>query len=232
MKIIIPIMAGSRQAAEAQAAALAVNPDADWVELRLDPLPGGYADTLLAVRRALGAKTLLATIRTGREGGLADLTPAAYADACRELLATGAVDILDIERSVGPYADVLIDEARASGALALCSCHHFEGTPPVEEMVRTLTSMRRADIAKLAVMPKTAADAARLLEATALVRERLPDLPLITMAMGPLGAVTRVCGGAFGSMAGFGTAGAASAPGQPAAAALRTALDALQAAIG
>ena len=47
-----------------------------------------------------------------------------------------------------------------------------------------------ADIAKLAVMPAAPADAARLLEATALAAERRPETPLITMAMGPLGAVT------------------------------------------
>ena len=75
-------------------------------------------------------------------------------------------------------------------------------------------------------MPAAPADAARLLEATALAAERRPETPLITMAMGPLGAVTRVCGAAFGVCASFGTAGAASAPGQPDAAALRAALQA------
>ncbi len=232
MKIIIPIMAETPAGAVAQAEALAANPQADWVELRLDPLPGGQPEVLRAVRRAVGAKTLLVTVRTKREGGLADLTPAAYAALCRSLLATGAVDILDIEQSVGPYADVLIDEARAAGALALCSRHHFEGTPPLDEMVAELTAMRRADIAKLAVMPRTPADAALLLQATAQAQARMPDTSLITMSMGRLGAVTRVCGGAFGSMATFGTAGVSSAPGQPSAAALRAALDALDAALG
>ncbi|MGN0984206.1 MAG: type I 3-dehydroquinate dehydratase, partial [Gemmiger sp.] len=164
MKIIVPIMAATPAEAAAQAAALAQNPHADWVELRLDSLSGGYAAALRAVRQAVGGKTLLVTIRTKQEGGLADLTPSAYAGACRELLATGGVDILDIEKSVGPWADVLIDEARAAGALALCSCHHFEGTPPVGQMVETLTSMRRADIAKLAVMPHTRADVLALLQ--------------------------------------------------------------------
>ena len=76
-----------------------------------------------------------------------------------------------------------------------------------------------ADIAKLAVMPRCAADAARLLEATARAADTRPDTPLITMSMGPLGAVTRFCGGAFGSCATFGvTSGtSASAPGQPSA---------------
>ena len=76
-----------------------------------------------------------------------------------------------------------------------------------------------ADIAKLAVMPHTAADAARLLQATADAAALRPEQVLITMSMGALGAVTRFCGGAFGSCATFGvTSGTtASAPGQPAA---------------
>ena len=86
-------------------------------------------------------------------------------------------------------------------------------------MADTLTGMADAgaDIAKLAVMPRCTADAARLLEATARAADARPDTPLITMSMGPLGAVTRFCGGAFGSCATFGvTSGtSASAPGQP-----------------
>ena len=72
-----------------------------------------------------------------------------------------------------------------------------------------------ADIAKLAVMPRNRADAARLLLATAQAAVQRPGKALITMSMGRDGAVTRYCGGAFGSAATFGTLSAASAPGQP-----------------
>lgn len=87
-------------------------------------------------------------------------------------------------------------------------------------MVNTLTDMvrRGADIAKLAVMPHTPADTARLLEATAQAAQATGnDTPLITMSMGQQGMVSRICGAAFGSCAGFATAGVSSAPGQPAA---------------
>jgi 3-dehydroquinate dehydratase I len=47
------------------------------------------------------------------------------------------------------------------------------------------------------------------------------------MAMGPLGAVTRLAGETFGSVLTFGTVGAASAPGQLDAVRLRAALDLL-----
>ena len=122
----------------------------------------------------------------------------------------------------------LIDAAHAAGAAALFSEHHFDATPATDAMADTLTGMADAgaDIAKLAVMPRCAADAARLLEATARAADARPDTPLITMSMGPLGAVTRFCGGAFGSCATFGvTSGtSASAPGQPPADVLKAKL--------
>ena len=215
MKIIVPIMAKNKTEAAAQAAKLRENPGADWVELRLDPLPAAdWRDTLTAVRAAVGDKPLIVTIRTSREGGLADIPVPDYAAACEMLLQTGGVDYLDVEFS--------------AGAKVIYSCHHFEGTPATREMVDTLLAMEGADIAKLAVMPHCAADAARLLEATAAAAAQMPHTPLITMSMGALGAVTRVCGGAFGSMATFGTAGRASAPGQPDAALLRRALHLLE----
>ena len=138
------------------------------------------------------------------------------------------VDYLDVEFSAGAAVLPLTDAAHRAGAKVIYSCHHFEGTPATGKMVDTLLAMEGADIAKLAVMPHCAADAARLLEATAAAAAQMPHTPLITMSMGALGAVTRVCGGAFGSMATFGTAGRASAPGQPDAALLRRALHLLE----
>ena len=44
--------------------------------------------------------------------------------------------------------------------------------------------------------------------------ERHPETPVITMSMGALGAVSRICGEAMGSAMTFASAGKASAPGQ------------------
>lgn len=233
-RVIVPVAAAApQQAAELAARAAQAG---DIVELRLDALgdlsPAGLAAAVGAVRAALGPAPLLATLRTAREGGAADLDAPAYAarlaalcESCR-----GQFDLLDIEFSAGAALCAgLLAAAHAAGAAAVFSAHHFGGTPPTDAMAGTLTAMADAgaDVAKLAVMPRTAADAARLLQAAALAAERRPETPLLAMAMGPLGAVTRVCAASFGACAGFGTAGAASAPGQPDAAALRAALAAL-----
>src|SRR5206468_2278909 len=62
--------------------------------------------------------------------------------------------------------------------------------------------------------------------ATQRASERLA-IPVVSMAMGPLGAVTRVAGSAFGSAMTFARGEAASAPGQMPVADVRACLDAL-----
>ena len=68
-----------------------------------------------------------------------------------------------------------------------------------------------------------------LLDATLTMKEHYPDTPVITMSMGPLGAVSRISGELFGSALTFGTAGTASAPGQLPAPALSAFLQQLSA---
>mgnify|MGYP003098606535 CR=1 FL=1 len=217
-RIIVPLFARSLGALRPLAAAADAAPAAEVVELRLDPLPEVDFSAALALVRSLTDKPLIVTIRTKAEGGELALMPDTYAAHCRALLAQGGVEALDIEwKACGPHLDALRNAARAAGAAALYSEHHFDGTPATDAMADTLVGMADAgaDIAKLAVMPHTAADAARLLAR--------PGVPLITMSMGAIGAVTRFCGGAFGSAATFGvTSGTtASAPGQPSAEVLK-----------
>ena len=54
-----------------------------------------------------------------------------------------------------------------------------------------------------------------------------PEDPIITMAMGSLGAITRAAGAVFGNAMTFGAAGKASAPGQIEVHTLKTILDAV-----
>ena len=86
----------------------------------------------------------------------------------------------------------------------------------MNELVSRLTAMQEAgaDLPKLAVMPTCRADVIALLAATAEMADHHPETPVITMSMGTLGAVSRLCGEAFGSAMTFANPGAASAPGQ------------------
>jgi 3-dehydroquinate dehydratase-1 len=70
-----------------------------------------------------------------------------------------------------------------------------------------------ADLPKIAVMPKTEADVETLLTATKEVANLLKT-PIITMAMGKLGEISRTSGEIYGSAITFGAVGTVSAPGQ------------------
>ena len=225
-RVIVPLFARDLAALSAQTAAAEASPVAELAELRLDPLPReAYTDALCAVRAALH-KPLIVTLRTAAEGGEAPFAADAYRDACLQLLQTGGMDFLDIEwLPAAAHRAALLAAAHEKNVRVIFSEHHFDSTPATAAMTETLLAMQRAgaDIAKLAVMPHTAADAARLLQATADAADAADACPgghFLTMSMGKLGEVTRFCGGAFGSCATFGTLGTASAPGQPAAAAL------------
>jgi 3-dehydroquinate dehydratase-1 len=65
----------------------------------------------------------------------------------------------------------------------------------------------------LQVMPRSRRDVLTLLAATEQAHERA-RIPLISMAVGPLGVASRLVGGLFGSWLSFAVAESASAPGQ------------------
>jgi len=71
-----------------------------------------------------------------------------------------------------------------------------------------------ADIVKIAVMPKDTDDVLRLLSVTSEFCRENPDTPIISMSMGKLGMISRICGETFGSCVTFAANKESSAPGQ------------------
>ena len=239
-KVILPIVERT-EAAILEKAAQFSTLLADCVEWRADWFEGFQSPAAIArcvqkLRVALRDKLLLVTFRTKAEGGEQALSHKEYLAFLHLILDTDCADLLDIEFfTAGADLPALIEQAHSAGVAVVCSSHDFAKTPPRAELVSRMVQMQQAeaDLPKLAVMPHTPADNARLLEATAQAAQATGnDTPLITMSMGQQGMVSRICGAAFGSCAGFATAGVSSAPGQPAAPALRTALDALGAMLG
>ena len=125
------------------------------------------------------------------------------------------IRLLDVELSCGEErARRLIALAHGRGLGVVVSRHDFQKTPPQGEMVETLLRMKAlgADLPKLAVMPQSPADVLAVLEATYEASAQIG--PVITMAMGDLGKLSRVSGGLTGSCLTFGAGSSASAPGQ------------------
>ena len=71
-----------------------------------------------------------------------------------------------------------------------------------------------ASIAKYAVMPQSEYDVLKLLRASIVMKKEHNSTPIITMSMSTMGGISRLAGSLTGSCLTFGTAGAASAPGQ------------------
>lgn len=213
---------------------------ADLVEWRVDAIENAGSlpvllELLPRIRTILGEKPLLATCRTRAEGGAGAVDAAGYAALCRALCDSGCIDLIDLEYSAGEdTVRALAGYAKSKGVVSVGSSHDFGKTPSIGEMVDRLHTLQLwgCDIAKLAVMPHSHSDAACLLQATAQMADRYPETPIITMSMGPLGAMTRLCGGAFGSCATFAAAGKASAPGQPGLDSAIAALNAMEDALG
>ena len=199
----------------------AVAAGADCIELRADSVrEADDSAAMAALVRELGATLphtpLVFTFRSAGQGGLRSLDAGAYAELNRAVIACGGADVVDIEAGIGDVATrELVDYARSHDVGSIVSHHDFAGTPPTSEMVERLVHMARlgADIPKLAVMAHSELDALRLMEATAQARSSL-DMPLVTMAMGKAGALTRLAGEATGSALTFCALGTASAPGQ------------------
>ena len=168
----------------------------------------------------------MTTFRTAKEGGNLVVDDETYFQIVRLVVENELTLAIDVEL-FHPKEGVMriIKLAHDHGIKVIMSSHDFKQTPTDCEIYYRLHRMADlgADVAKIAVMPQNPADVLTLLSATHQANEKL-DLPLITMAMGDLGKVTRIAGAVFGSALTFGTVGTASAPGQLSIADLRQAL--------
>lgn len=230
--ICTPLVGRTRERVLAEAASVtARNPDA--IEWRVDYFDAigdtaAVLETGRALRAAVGNAPIIFTRRSLREGG----EPIAIGD--EEIVrlydavgASGLVDFLDFEMSndAGHVRSVCVC-ARGHGTRVILSYHNFSYTPGLDFLVQRFLEAERmgADVAKVAVMPRDRADVLTLLAATAQA-EAKARIPLISMAMGPLGAVTRMIGGVFGSSLSFAVGEGRSAPGQIPIADLRAVFD-------
>jgi len=219
--VCAPLVAPDFDALVAEARAVAAKRP-DLLEWRVDFFQAiGDTARVLAAARALreaaGGIPILFTRRAQREGGqpiaLAEPQVVALYEA---VLADGAADLADFEMSNDAAHVARVREAaRAAGCPLLLSFHDFQRTPGDEELAARFAQAQAlgGDAAKVAVMPQSMPDVHRLLGATLAASRDLP-IPVIGMAMGGLGAVSRLCGGAFGSALTFAVGSASSAPGQ------------------
>ena len=253
--IIVPVLATAPEEIARQCVDIADTAAVDVIEWRIDAMiardsggdgsedsdaadPQTLAEEVLAVIghvTSVGLPVLI-TLRTGFEGGAADVSEDDYA-AILTAVITGLSEV-PVQLSEASLAlDVEIERTGAAGLIDLAHQHHmsvvashhnFAGTDSAESMLAAFTAMAAAcaDVIKIAMMPQAHADVADVLRATAQA-EAVFETPVIGISMGQLGRTSRVMGGDFGSCASFAQLGVSSAPGQIAVADLAGIFDRL-----
>lgn len=220
-KICAPIVGRNKEEILLQAEELKrAEPDlaewrADWFEKVMEKEQ--LREILGLLRGELGEMPLLVTFRTGQEGGEREISPEDYEEFLLEVLASGQVDLIDVELFMGEeLLSRIVERAHKKGVKVVASNHDFEKTPNTGEIVDRLCRMQKtgADLLKLAAMPRDPGNVLTLLAATWQMKECYANQPVITMAMGGKGIISRMAGEVFGSALTFGSVGKASAPGQ------------------
>jgi 3-dehydroquinate dehydratase-1 len=219
--ICTPLVGRSCERVLAEAASV-VTKKPDIIEWRVDFFEAiGETAAVLegarSLRAAVGELPIIFTRRSIKEGG----EPIAIDDDDVVRLydavgASGLVDFIDFEMSNDArHVRRVREAARAHGTRLILSYHNFGYTPGRDFLVQRFLEAERlgGDVAKVAVMPRDRMDVLTLLAATA-EADAKGRIPLISMAMGPLGSVTRMIGGLFGSSLSFAVGETASAPGQ------------------
>lgn len=194
----------------------------DILEWRVDAF-SQYGDTkrciegLIGLRKIIGEMPLIFTCRSDREGGLQKLSQHERQQLVINAMATGLVDIVDVElENDDHFLDAIIKESKRTGVTLILSHHNFTETPPESAICEVLNRAQEkgADIAKIAVMPNCYADVLTLLSATNISRIGNIRVPMITISMGQEGGISRLAGGLFGSDVTFAAGRESSAPGQ------------------
>lgn len=237
--ICTPLVGRSRDAVRAEVAAI-VPKRPDVLEWRVDFFQeigsaSTVIDTARDIKRAAGDIPVLFTRRSSKEGGeKIAISEKEVVDLYREVCAARCADLVDYELANAP------DDLRKIRAVSreydiamVMSYHNFQATPAGEEIVAKFVDAEKldADVAKVAVMPKSLDDVLTLLNAT-LQGSRAVRIPLITMSMGAYGSLSRMVGAVFGSSLTFAVGQTASAPGQVAIEELRTVLATVRRAVG
>ncbi|OGR82097.1 MAG: hypothetical protein A2636_03215 [Elusimicrobia bacterium RIFCSPHIGHO2_01_FULL_64_10] len=187
------------------------------VEIRIDSLPARdrtRAGEIFARLKKVCSIPLIATVRS-----FAEQDPAAKRTRLSEparLKLYGSVlpfaDMVDVELDSDRVNRDVVRLARESGRTVILSSHDFRSVPgpgSIRRLVKKFRSLR-GDILKVAAAPQDSKSLAEFLLACL----RLKDIPRAFIAMGPLGLVSRIGAGDFGSCLTYGSLKSGYAPGQ------------------
>lgn len=220
-KICIPLVGKTKEEIKYQSEKILFM-DIDIVELRCDFFEYIFSiekvcNLLKEIKLILREKPVIFTIRSKEEGGQISINKDDYINIYKKICEKKLVDAIDVEFRLGEKnINELISIARNNNIKVIISKHDFEKTPPRDKMLEYLLQMQKlkGDIPKLAVMANSYLDVIKLLEVTAIMKEKYNHTPIITISMGKEGIISRISGQIFGSCLTFASGVKTSAPGQ------------------
>jgi 3-dehydroquinate dehydratase-1 len=157
---------------------------------KLDPV---YIVDQIKHRKLLKTPLLLTLRNQKKEGAVKE-----FSNVFKMQIITAAlplVDMVDIELS-SPLLKQVVAAVRKSKKKVIVSSHHLQGMPRSLEVIFKKSLSTRADIVKIAAQAKTFDDVMTMINFTHRHRKH----PLITMSLGPLGAISRLLLPAAGSL--------------------------------
>ena len=165
------------------------------LELRADLFKKLDPDYIIAqIKHRKSLKTpLLLTLRNQKNEGAVRI----FSDELKWQIITAAlplVDKIDIELS-SPLLKQVVSLARKLGKKVIVSSHHLQGMPQDLESILKKSLSTRADIVKIAAKANSFDDVMTMLAFT----HRHHKHGLITMSLGPVGAISRLILPAAGS---------------------------------
>jgi 3-dehydroquinate dehydratase-1 len=157
------------------------------------------------------------TFRHINEGGNRNISQKDRIKIIEKALEIDLADLIDVEMMIDQLfieeVKTLTDKYKKE---LILSYHDFKKTPEEKEIINIIKKGEDlgASISKLAVMANSYGDVLKLLNATYESKLSKVEIPIITMAMGNYGKITRVFGGFFGVDMSFASGKGTSAPGQ------------------
>jgi len=201
----------------------AVENGCDFLEWRRDYFMKGAIlkpeeefNILNEIKKRMKTQGLIYTYRSHLEGGAYETADAIREASIKTAIESDVADYVDIElESNDLFLARIRDVIKNNRTQWIASHHNFNFTPNSQEIEKIYLSMetKNADVLKLAVMPHTSEDIRHLIIANLLHNEGSKS-PMISIAMGSLGGITRIapelCGGSMTYVLGTGK----TAPGQ------------------
>lgn len=163
---------------------------------------------LKKLKKRMGDRGVIYTFRSHFEGGAYETLDSSRLEAIASVVSL--VDYVDVELESDPVFLKQVKEIlKNKGCGLILSYHNFRKTPDGKKLGKIYDAMENqgANVLKLAVNPSSEVDVRQLIGASLVKNERTAK-PIIAIAMGALGGITRIapelCGGSLTYVAGSG----------------------------